>query len=62
MSFFVNYQRILKRIEEKAKAKTKKHTLGDHDDVYLLDGGSMKVYTQETFYLESMKPNNRFWN
>lgn len=62
MSFYVNYQKVLKRIEEKAKARSKKDFLCPNEEVYFLDGGHLRLYTPGSFYLESMKIENKTCN
>ena len=62
MSYFINYQKILKRIEEKARAKSKKHGSVSTNDVYVMDGGSIRIYTPGNVYLESMRVDNKVRN
>ncbi|MFC1517851.1 hypothetical protein ACFL5G_04810 [Candidatus Margulisiibacteriota bacterium] len=62
MSFFINYQRVLKRIEDKARARSKKPSLRPSDVIFLMDGGNLRVYTPETVYLESMKVDKKLCN
>lgn len=55
MSYFINYEKILERIEKKNQAKSKKHIFDPNGEVYMMDGGRLRIYTPGTFYLETMK-------
>ena len=62
MTYFLNYQKILKRIEQKNKAKDKKIKNGLIDEIYLLDGGYIRVYTPDMVYLENLRVNSSLYN
>ncbi|MBU0580284.1 MAG: hypothetical protein KKA19_03815 [Candidatus Margulisbacteria bacterium] len=62
MSYFINYQRILDRIQKKISAKSKKRYFNAIDEIYLLDGGNIRTYSPETVYLESMRIDKKNYN
>ncbi len=58
MNYLINYQRLLKRLEIKAKARFKEKYIMPSEEIYLLDGYNIQAYSPNTFYLESLKVDN----
>jgi len=62
MSYFINYQKILDRIEKKNQARSKKRSFKPDPEIFMLEGGRLTIYEPGTLYLESAKSDSSLYN